>query len=390
MNLLRGRATGRGVSIVVLVGSVMASTASGVEDDLDRTLAQLRRHQEGVKTVRLRAQGMRLVVKGGKTARFGPSTSGIKGPNPPVDEITELKQDFLLDFARLRYRHAYEVKLNNKLESWVQVFDGEKIYGAKIDVPIDQIDDIRPATMSIISGGDKVNYYNSDWWPFFLCQGFILSNFDQRYYNHDFKPLIDKSGLFYRRQSQIRDRLCGVIQTFPAGSKESSHQFEYTIDKDTGVVLRQVELIGGNRHVQIDIEYSGFDGRPIPKGWMNESFVSGSSRPWKSESLTVTAVELNAEFPDAIYHLIPQPGTVVTEQRFPSGPIEMLKNAAEKKTIYQADESGRLVEGDVVNGEFHPKHTYLWWWISGGAVLIVLVGWGVYRRRSRSRAHHPS
>ncbi len=152
---------------------------------------------------------------------------------------------------------------------------------------------------------------------------------------------------------------------------------------------RWVYRIGGQKDTEIAIDYRRAGDRMVPTRWTFERFVVRLDKPWKphawkSETMTVTAVDLDPVVDDSRFRITVQPGTVVEERRYPNGPVRLDEVQTEKVTTYRADESGRLVEGDVVNGEFRPRRPWLWWEV-GGLVLLVVLGAGFTYRRARSR-----
>ena len=370
-----------------LIVAALPGFAAGAESDLDRILARLQRQQEAAKAVRIRAEGTRFIPKGGYTEASG-SDPGV-AVRPPQDVTTPLKQDLLLDFRGGRYRHVYENNIWDERGTWIQVFDGKKIYGSKIDVPIDQAEGLRPNMMGIISGGDQINKFILGEYPYLLSQGFILTNMDQSYYWHNFKPAIDRENLFVHRQDTVRGRPCDILQTFPAGPKQQAHQYEYAIDREDGSVRRMIYWVWGKKDTEIVIDYRRAGDRMIPTGWTFERFPVRSDKPWKpvpykSETMTVTAVDLDPAADDSRFGITVQPGTVVEERQYPNGPVRLDQVKTEKLTTYQADESGRLVEGELVNGEFKPRRPWLWWLV-GGLVLLLVLAAGITYRRLRAR-----
>ena len=135
------------------------------------------KQQEGVRAVRIRAEGKRFIPKGGYTEAGGPEPDGKV--RPPEDEATPLKEDLLLDFRSGRWRIVSESDGFGRRGPWLQVFDGKKVYGSKLNVPFDQAEGFRPNRMGIISGGDQINKFIPGEYPYFLSQGFILTNMDQ-------------------------------------------------------------------------------------------------------------------------------------------------------------------------------------------------------------------
>lgn len=366
-----------GASLVIPFVAPLA-LSHGPQGDLDRAVSHLRRQQDQTKVVRIRAEGDRVIVRGAYSdLALGPPE---KLPRPPEDEHTELKQDFLLDFHGRRYRRAYQEIQAGKLASWVQVFDGKKTYGSKIDLPIERAADVRPTRMSIISGGDKVNWFTSEWWPYFMSQGFILTAADRHYYWHDIRPPLDRENLFMRGSENAGGRTCEVLRTFPLGSKQNAQDFEYAIDQEDGSVRRMTLRIGEKKEAEIRMSYRRAGERMVPVRWVNEWASTRSQKVWRSETMKVTAVEYASAVDDQTWTLMAEPGTIVQERQYPSGPINILDNKVEKTTTYQADDSGRFVEGEVVGGTFRPRRPYLWWAAGGVVLLALLVGWGLRRR----------
>lgn len=374
-----------GAGLCALIGGLaLPQRASGVESDLERVLAHLRRQQDATKVVHFRVEGKRVVAKGRESESFGPAKPGDKSPRPPQDTVTELKHDFLFDFPGRRFRRIYQDVIDDKPGTWIQVFDGKKSYGSKIDVPIEQAEGLRPEKMSIIAGGDKVQLFNSWYWPYFLSQGFILTRMDHAFYWHDFRPTIDAENVFVHRHDTLRGRACYVLQPFPVGPKQSAHLYEYVIDREDGSVRRMTHWIGGKKKLEIVIDYHRADDRVIPTRWTNEWFEPEGGKLWRSETMTVLAADQYLTADDSRFGLTAQAGAIVKEYQFPNGQTNLLKNKVEKSSTYQADESGRLIEGELVDGKFRPRRRWLWWLVSGVAAVALLVGMMAYRRvRSR-------
>lgn len=373
------------IGLLVLTGVVVSPGFSpGADKEVERVLALLQRQQDGAKVVRIRAEGKKFTRKGGLSEFVASYKDTIR---PPEDVTVDLKQDFLLDFRGGRYRRVYQdvYDIDGKVHTWIQVFDGKKVYGSRIDVPVEQAEGLRPARMTVISGGDHVNSFNSPWWPYFLSQGFILTRSGvSKYYWHNFRPPIDAENLFVHRQEAVRGRACDILQTFPEGPKKDSVFFEYAIDREDGTVRRAILRVGGGvKDVDIHIDYRRAGERMVPTRWTNERYTAKSSKPWQTETITVTAVDLSAEVEDTRFVLTPQAGTIVKEEQYPNGPINILENKVEKTATYQADESGRLVEGELVNGEFRPYRGWFWWLIGGLLLLVLFTGLTYGRVRSR-------
>lgn len=138
------------------------------------------------------------------------------------------------------------------------------------------------------------------------------------------------------------------------------------------------------------IDYRTSNGRMVPMRWTYQRFVVRSDKPWKavpykSETMIVTAVDLDPAADDSRFSITVKPGTIVEERRYPNGSsIRMDEVKTEKVTTYRADESGRLVEGELVNGEFQPRRPWLWWLVGVMVVLAVLAA-GITYRRARGR-----
>jgi hypothetical protein len=364
--------------------------AFGGEGDLERVLARLKRQQDAAKAVRFRVEGKRFVPKGGYSEYFGPNSPDDNSIRPPQDETIEQKQDFLLDFRGGRYRRVYEDVIDGQRGTWIDVLDGKKLYGSKIDVPIDQAEGVLPASISIVSGGDHVNIFNSPWWPYFQSQGFILTRWDRPYYYHNFRPPIDAENVFVHRQETVRGRACDILQTFPVGPKKSAGYFEYAIDREDGSVRRAILWVGGVKDVDIHIDYRRAGNRMVPTRWTNERYTAKARRPWNTETMTVTAIDYDPATDESRFSLTPQAGAIVKERQLRNGPItdwDQMKD--ERTTTYRADESGRLVEGELVNGEFRPRRRYLWWLLGGFGLLALLAGWVTYRRVRSRRSPAP-
>jgi hypothetical protein len=364
----------------------LPETALGGEGDLDRIVANLQRRQEQVTRFRLRAEGTRFVPKGAESDNFLPPTPGDKSVRPPADEVTELKQEFALDYATRRYRHAYQEVWDGKLESWIRVFDGAKIYGSKLDIPIDEMAGARPGSMSIISGGEQRFLFISSWWPYFMSQGYILTSLRQAYRDHDLRVPIDRENLFVVRQDVFRGQLCDIVRTFPEGPKKTEAYYEYALARDDAAVRRMTHWLGDRKVIEITIDYTTRYGRSVPTAWVNEWYGGKTRRVWKSEKLQVKVCEINPPLGDELFVLTPRAGAIVKGREAPSGPVMATKDDKETVRYYQADEEGRLIEGDLIDGQFRPRTWYFWWWIGGASVLVLVAGF-VYRRvRSGRRA----
>jgi hypothetical protein len=370
-----------------LVAATLPGFAAGAESDLDRVLARLQRQQDSANAVRIRAEGKRFVPKGGYT-EVAPGQDGRV--RPPEDETTPLKEDWLLDFRSGRWRIVSESDAFGRRGPWLQVFDGKKVYGSKLDVTFDEAEGVRPNRMGIISGGDHINNFLIGEYPYFLSQGFILTNMNQSFYWHNFKPSLDRENLFVHRQETVRGRPCDIVQTYPAGPKKQEHQYEYAIDREDGSVRRWIYWTWGKKDTEIVIDYRRAGDRMVPTGWTFQRFVVRSDKPWrpvpyKSETLTVTAVDLDPVADDSRFRITVQPGTIVEERHYPNGASVRLDEVkTERVTHYRADESGRLVEGELVNGEFRPHRPWLWW-IIGGLALVAVFAAGITYRKVRAR-----
>lgn len=364
---------------------VAPGSAPGADKELERVIALIKRQQDNVKVVRIRAEGKRVINK--RNDWRPPTASEVevkKGPLSGAEKI-DLKQDFLLDFQGRRYRHTYEDVIVGERGTWVQVFDGKKVIGSKIDVPIDQVEGIPVGSMSIYSGGDRIDSFLSQWWPYFASQGFILTNCDHHYYWHNIRPPIDAENLFILGSVGVDGRACDVVRTFPVGPKPSAQFYEYAIDREDGSVRRMTLWVEGgkSKSVEIRLGYRRDGDRVVPTQWTHERFRSGFKEPYLTETMTVTRVEHSPAVDDGMFRLTAKPGTIVKEQEYPNGPINLLEIKVQKTTTYQADESGQLIEGEVVNGEFRPRPSFLWWLFGGVGLTVLCAGAVAYRARSR-------
>src|SRR5581483_2426104 len=105
-------------------------------------------------------------------------------------------------------------------------------------------------------------------------------------------------------------------QTFPAGPKKQEHQYEYAIDREDGSVRRMIYWVWGQKDTEWAIDYRRAGDRMVPTRWTFQRFPVRSDKPWKavpykSETMTVTAVDLDPVADDSRFSITVQPGTVV-------------------------------------------------------------------------------
>lgn len=381
--------------LAVLIAVAFARPADGADTDLDRVLAALKRRQDQATVIRIRAEGTLFVPRGSGTAQFGNATLRLPtdAVSPPNDIKIEKKQDFLIDYPNRRFRQLYSENQDGKFESWILAYDGEKSYGTKIDIPIDQADGLRPSKMSINSGGKHIEFFNSFEWPYFLSQGFILTKQGQKYYWSDLRVPIEPEEIYLFGRETFGGQACAVLRTFPIGQKGSESCNEYRVAIDDGAVRQTTFLVGGKKKFEITIDYRWEGDRLAPTRWTHESFAAKSPKVAKWESFTVTRVEFDPPVSNGTFTLTPEAGTVVKEKQFPDewDQYTFVPEKDAKTRVYRADESGRLVEGELVGGEFKPRRRYLWWVIGGGIGLLVLTAVGiVYRTRRRRTTPFPA
>lgn len=374
------RAGVRSVIGFLLVAAVVAPGPAAGDTDLDRVVANLQKRQEQVTGFRVRVEGTRFVPKGGETDHAPPMHADQPPVWPLTDQTTELKQEFTLDFAAKKHRLLYEERCGDKFDSWIRVLNGGKLYGSKLDIPIDQMAGVRPESMSIVSGGEQVHIYTSRWWPYFMSHGYVLTSLTQPYRTHDPRVPIDRENLFVHRQEVFRGQPCDILRTFPSGPKKAEQFYEYAIGRDDAVVRRMTHWLGDRKVIEMTIDYARAGGRPVPTGWVNEWYADTTRRVWMSEKLQVKVCEPNPALSDESFTLTPKPGAVVKGREATSGPVRSAKDTAETVRYYQADEAGRLVEGELVDGQFRPRKRSVWWWVGGGGLLAVLAAALVYRR----------
>ncbi len=354
-----------------------AQPAEGAE--LRRILDLMERRQRQAGIIRIKAEGERFIPKGGHTDFFPPSPDANGEISPPQDESTELRQDVTFDFVGQRYRQQYSERLGAKFDSWVCVFDGEKNYGSKADLPVEELDNFKPSDLSVVIGGGRANRFNADWWPYLMSAGFILSAERKPFHLSDFAIPLDRENLFLHARETADGVTCSVIRVFPTGPKGQERFYEYAVGRDDGAVRRCTSWAPGPRkELEIRIGYRKVDDRPVPTGWVTEWHQSrGAIRLYKSDKMKVTTYEVDDGLATR-FTLTPAVGARIAQRQYPEG-IQIIRPSDEKVTHYTVDESGELVAGEIRDGAFVPNRTWGWW--AAGAVLLV-VG-GVLARRLR-------
>ena len=351
--------------------------------ELARLLDQMEQRQKKAGIIRVKAEGTRFVPKGAFSERSGPPKEPTeKKIDPPTDETTELRQDIIFDFVGQRYRRQYSEKLGNKFDSWVGVYDGKKSYGAKADLPIEQLDSFKPSDLSVTSGAGKANIFNSSWWPYLVSTGFVITHHRKPYFMSEFAIPLDKENLFVHGQGAADGVPCVILRTFPFGPKGQERFLEYAVGRNDGAVRRLTDWRPGPRKdIEITINYRKSGDRLAPVSWVNEWYQpQGTMRLYQSEKMTVTLFEVGDELADR-FTLTPAVGASIRERQYPED-IQIIRQKDEKIAHYRVDESGRWVEGEVIDGEFKPHRNFLWW-VGGGlvAVLLCVLGWRFCRRR---------
>jgi hypothetical protein len=347
-----------------------------------------RQKQAGI--IRIKAEGTRFKPRGADSDRLPPNAPGAKETIPAQDETTELRQDFTFDFVGQRYRHQYSEKLGTLFDSWVQVNDGKKIYGSKVDVPIEELDAFRPTDLSVVVGGGKANIFTSSWWPYLMSAGCILTDRRRPYYLTEFVFPIDDENIFIHGPATADGVPCWIVRVFPYGPKGQERFLEYAIGRNDGAVRRCTDWSPGPRKdIEITISYRKSGEQLVPTSWTNEWYQSGGKpRLYQAEKMKVVLYQAG-DVPTDRFILTPEVGASIRERQYPKD-IQVIRPEDEKVAHYRVDESGNWVEGSLVDGEFQAHRRWVWW--SCGLSLLAVfgvMGWRHTRRQSLGTSGNP-
>src|SRR5262245_35082763 len=103
-----------GLAAAVALATPAAGQPPQPNAELTRILDLMEKRQKQAGIIRVKAEGTRFTPKGAASEMFPSGDPAQKGPRPGQDEITELRQDIIFDFAGQRYRRQYSMKLGNQ------------------------------------------------------------------------------------------------------------------------------------------------------------------------------------------------------------------------------------------------------------------------------------
>lgn len=375
------KALGACVLVSAALGLWAPAGAQPPNPELTRILDLMEQRQKQAGIIRIKAEGTRFVPKGARSERLQTIDSAKTSIDPAADETTELRQDMTFDFTRCRYKHNHSERLGKSFDAWTAVFDGDKTYGAKPDLPIDELDNCTPSAMSVVSGAEKANIYTSDWWPYLLSSGFIITNRRQPYYLTNFALPIDREAVYLHSSCRIDGTQCAIIRMFPFGPKGRERFYEYVVGRDDGAVRLMTDWAAGQqKSIEITLKYRTTDRGVVLSGWTHK-WMHTNNKVWQTDTMRVMHSDKGEHLSDR-FALRPAPGALVRERKYDKD-IQVINEQDERVVHYKVDGNGHWVKGEVVNGNFVPNGNWAYW-ISGVVTLLVLLSFICWRMYSKS------
>ena len=384
------------LAMLAAAGFLAACGAAGAEDPkLDprvaKVLADWKKRQERIKTVRYRVEGVLVRPKGSLTGIIHATSE-----TPAEDTETPIKRTLLLDFTTNRFRFERDEQDLDLISGGISTtdtdsaFDGKELQNVFLKrQQLPRRPDNPLPDGGISTGNLKGGAFEPRFYPLFFGHGVVpVAEVDQLYPGHlRIEP--DAGLLYFYGEAIHAGRRCLVFRTHPL-SVEMVGFWEYWVDPDRdSALVRFVSYSGESPDQDTAIDYQATPGGWLAKNWVFTVFTGPEKkrRTVFYERMEVKEATVDPTVTDANFRIDFKPGMLVVKAVRPEpSAADPYATGSAQTQFYRIDPAGRWNEVTFVGGvEASTWGARLLWWAAPIALAAIAVGGVLYWRMRRRK-----